>query len=149
MKNSRGVSLVASLLSVVGLVGLGVGGFNLVKTGCPLGGCSSAATTATLTTVADRSGNTDGAKTDGGCPMSGGCSSSTTACSSTTVLPAVAQTVEVKNTEAKGTCEFAKDCSAECRAACESGGSDCESKDACAEAKTATATPAASDKQPG
>jgi hypothetical protein len=135
MKKSRGVSLVASLIAVVGLTGLGVGGFNMVKTGCPLGGCSSAATAATLTPVVNHSDKA------GGCPMGG------TACASTTVLPAVAKTDAA--TEAKSTCPFAKDCSAECRAACENGGSTCESKESCAEAKTATATPAASDKQPG
>lgn len=38
------------VLAIVGLVGLGIGGFNMARSGCPLGTCSSAATS-TVTTV--------------------------------------------------------------------------------------------------
>lgn len=62
MKCSCGVSL-SSLLAVVGVFGLGVAGFNIVKTGCPLGSCSAAANAGVLPA------STNSAP----CPASGGC----------------------------------------------------------------------------
>lgn len=122
MKNSRGSSLVASVVAVVGLVGLGVGGFNLVRTGCPLGGCSAG--TETVISNVDYAKPADLSKKSG-CPLSAG------SCSSTEAVVSTVAAVEAT----KSACPMAADCSAECRAACEAGGSSCESKDACNEAK--------------
>lgn len=47
MKCSCGVSL-SSVLAVVGVLGLGVAGYNVVRTGCPLGSCATTSTGAVL-----------------------------------------------------------------------------------------------------
>jgi hypothetical protein len=45
---------IASISAVVaGLLGVGVGGYNLVTTGCPLGTCAAPATTTQVSTDAD------------------------------------------------------------------------------------------------
>lgn len=132
MKNSRGSSLVASVVAVVGLVGLGVGGFNLVRTGCPLGGCS-AGTEPAITNV-DYAKPADLSKKSG-CPLSAGSCASTEVTSGCSATEAAVVTPVAAVEATKSACPMAADCSAECRAACEAGGSSCESKDACTDAK--------------
>ncbi len=43
---------ITPVLAVLGLIGLGVGGFNMVRNGCPLGTCHSSETTAVVTAAA-------------------------------------------------------------------------------------------------
>lgn len=51
MKCACGSSL-SSVLSVVGLIGLGVAGYNTIRTGCPLGACAEPAVATAVTTPA-------------------------------------------------------------------------------------------------
>jgi hypothetical protein len=40
MKRRRGTGILEALIAFTGLALLGFAGYNVVKTGCPLGGCS-------------------------------------------------------------------------------------------------------------
>lgn len=60
---NRGSISISSVLAVVGLVGLGIGGFNFARTGCPLGSCGASAN-ATLVNVADKA-----EKSESCCPL--------------------------------------------------------------------------------
>lgn len=60
------LSFFKPVIAIVGLVAVGVGGYNLATTGCPLGGCLDGASDANIVQTA-------GPATDGACPL-GGCS---------------------------------------------------------------------------
>ena len=44
MKKRRGTGIVETLIAFVGLALLGFAGYNVAKTGCPLGGCGPCGT---------------------------------------------------------------------------------------------------------
>ncbi len=87
MKCACGTSLWTGLLATVGIIGVGVGGYNAITTGCPLGLCSKDSTSASVTPAsmtgeAGASGSccSGEAKSDccGGEAKSGCCSGETT-----------------------------------------------------------------------
>lgn len=93
-----GMGSLTPVLALVGLVGLGVGGYNWVSTGCPLGSCSDSASKMTATSM-------DAKKADGHCAL---CPSESEAAAVTTVAHTTAA-----------------DCSAEKDCAAEAKGGDC------------------------
>ncbi len=59
------LSFFKPVIAIVGLVAVGVGGYNLATTGCPLGGCLDGKSDTKIVQTA-------GPGTDGACPL-GGC----------------------------------------------------------------------------
>jgi len=49
-----GICSLTPVLALVGLVGLGVGGYNWVSTGCPLGSCADSAASVTAASTSDK-----------------------------------------------------------------------------------------------
>ncbi|MGD9789469.1 MAG: hypothetical protein AB7Q00_05660 [Phycisphaerales bacterium] len=86
MKCACGTSLWTGLLATVGIIGVGVGGYNAITTGCPLGMCSKDSVSSSITPTSttggtDSSGCCSGeAKSDccGGEAKSGCCSGEST-----------------------------------------------------------------------
>lgn len=62
MKNA-GLSWVGTIVGVAGLAAVGIGGYNWLNSGCPLGGCS------TETAIVQASAAAAAVKADGCCPL--------------------------------------------------------------------------------
>lgn len=60
MKKSTGASWVGTVIGVAALAAIGIGGYNTLRTGCPLGSCES---------PAQVNAAAPAAKTDGCCPL--------------------------------------------------------------------------------
>jgi hypothetical protein len=62
MKNASGASWVGTVVAVAALAAIGIGGYNFLRTGCPLGtGCDSASSSAC--------GSASASKADACCPL--------------------------------------------------------------------------------
>ena len=59
------------LLALAGLAALGLGGFNMIKTGCPLGLCTSTTTTASVTPATHTHAAADGCADKSDCCAEG------------------------------------------------------------------------------
>ncbi len=107
------LSFFKPVIAIVGLVAVGVGGYNLATTGCPLGGCLDGTSDANIVQTA-------GPGTDGACPL-GGCSG---------------DKAEATECSMEAVCETA--CSDEMKAACEDKATEaCHETTACEGEKVA------------
>jgi len=130
------------VLAIVGLIGLGVGGYNMLRTGCPLGTCQDS-TDAVVTTVAASTAET----AEKACPL--GCSGEkpgadikTVALTADTAAPApcTEATECCKGKEAEDCCKSKND--GACPGTEEACGTTTEAKGQCPLSKTPASTPA-------
>lgn len=64
-----GSSLITSVAAAVGIVGLGIGGFNMIRTGCPLGSCGESVAASCCPNADSASVSAKSDSTCSGCPL--------------------------------------------------------------------------------
>lgn len=130
------------ILALVGLVGLGVGGYNWVQTGCPLGSCEAPA--ASMTATAEKTGDC------ALCPAHDSTAITTVAdtskaadCSDKADCAAEAKGGECCKGAGEACCQDAamKECSESAKACPEAGKSECPMQKAQEEAKKTETKP--------